>query len=127
VSFADAGVKVIEGVSAGLYSCGTSIMATSQALVPVDTGTLKRSGHVEEPVVTEHSVSVTLGYGYGEMTNPVTGERAIGYAKWVEIRDELKHKPPTQAHYLGEAARAHAPELPAFIEEGVRAKLAGEF
>ena len=125
MSFTDAGRKVIEGVSAGLYSCGTSIMATSQALVPVDTGTLKRSGQVEIPVVNEHSISVTLGYGYGQTINPKTGEEAVGYAKWVEVRDDLTHKPPTQAHYLGEAARAHAPELPAFIEEGVRMKLGG--
>lgn len=125
MSFEHVGAKVIEGVSAGLYSCGTSIMATSQALVPVDTGTLKRSGEVEQPIVDGHSVSVTLGFGYGQTENPKTGEMVTGYAKWVELRDDAMHKPPTQAHFLRDAAQAFAPELPAFIEEGVRMKLEG--
>ena len=127
MSFLRAGEKVIEGVSAGLYACGTAIMASSQALVPVDTGTLKRSGEVEMPVADEHSVSVTLGYAYGESINKKTGDPVTGYAKYVELRDDAMHKPPTQAHFLRDAARAHATELPAFIEEGVRAKLVGEF
>lgn len=125
MSFSTVGEKVIEGVSSGLYACGTAIMASSQALVPVDTGTLKRSGEVEIPVVDEHSVSVTLGYAYGETENPKTGEMVTGYAKYVELRDDAMHKPPTQAHFLRDAAQAFAPELPAFIEEGVRMKLEG--
>ena len=51
MSFQDAGRKIIEGATAGLYQAGTAVMAASQEVVPVEFGTLKRSGIVEEPVV----------------------------------------------------------------------------
>lgn len=123
MSFSSVGRQVIEGVSAGLYEAGTILMGESQILVPVEFGVLKRSGQVEEPVVEGDSVSVTVGYGYGNEVNPETGDEAVGYAKWVEVRDDLKHKPPTQAHYLGEPAKAMGAELPGIIEYNVQARL----
>ena len=129
MSFAEAGKKIEEGVASGLYTAGSTLMAMSQQIVPVETGTLKRSGRVDEPVVDADSVSVTVGYGYGEERNPDTGEATTGYAKWVEIREytstgkKVFHKPPTQAHFLEDSARAIAPVLGDFIQEGVRAKL----
>jgi hypothetical protein len=53
-----------EALGAALYQEGERIMTTSkQEFVPVDTGTLRGTGHVEDPVVSGTSVSVTLGYG----------------------------------------------------------------
>jgi hypothetical protein len=127
VSFAEAGNKVIEGAAAGLYQAGTVLMATSQQLVPVDTGTLKRSGHVEEPVYMGDHVEITVGYGYGA-EYPAKAENEDsrhGYAFWVEVRDELKHKPPTQARYLGTAAKAIEPVLGEFVQEGIRVRMEG--
>ena len=127
MSFADAGRKVIEGASAGLYQAGTVLMATSQAIVPVDTGTLKRSGHVEEPVYTGDHVEITVGYGYGQEypEKAANGDSRHGYAYWVEVREELKHKPPTQARYLSTAAKAIEPALGEFVQEGIRARMEG--
>lgn len=125
MSFAEAGREVIEGAAAGLYQAGTVLMATSQAIVPVDTGTLKRSGDVEQPVVDGDSVSVTVGYGYGG----VEGDR--GYGFWVEVREytesgkKVFHKPPTQAHYLSDPVKAIGPELGNFVQEGIRARMEG--
>lgn len=125
MSFLAAGEKVVAGIGAGLYAAGTAIMADSQALVPVDTGTLKRSGQVEEPVLEGDSMSVTLGYAYGQSENPKTGEPVTGYAIYVEMRDDVTHTPPTQAHFLQQAADAHHDDLPLFIQEGVKMKLGG--
>lgn len=128
MSFADAGRKIEEGVAAGLYTAGTTLMAMSQVLVPVETGTLKRSGRVEEPVVEADSVSVTVGYGYGEAYPAKAqgdGDEMVGprYAIYVHEILRNKHKPPTQAKFLETPAVAIAPALGEFIQEGVRARL----
>lgn len=123
MSFADAGRKIIEGAAAGLYEAGTIIMAQSQMLVPVETGTLKRSGRVEEPVIDGDKVTVTVGYGYGGT------EEDPQYGYWVEYREytrrgeKVKHAPPTQAHYLSQPARQMEPELGAILEHNIDAKL----
>ena len=123
MSFAEAGRRIEEGVAAGLYTAGSSLMGMSQQIVPVEHGTLKRSGRVDEPVVDADSVSVTVGYGYGG----TTGHRLYGF--WVEVREftsggkRVFHKPPTQAHYLSDPADAIAPALGEFIQEGVRARM----
>lgn len=47
-----------------LYREAEHIMTRSKAeFVPVDTGVLRASGHVEQPQQTPGGVSVTLGYG----------------------------------------------------------------
>lgn len=130
MSFVDAGAKVIEGAAAGLYQAGTVVMATSQQLVPVDTGTLKRSGRVEEPVVSEDRVEVTVGYGYGE-AYPIKaagdGDEVVGPGYGVYVHEILrnKHKPPTQAKFLEVPAKAMGPELGSFVAEGIRARTEG--
>jgi hypothetical protein len=126
VSFAEAGKQIIEGTAAGLYESATIIMAESQPLVPVLTGTLKRSGHVEEPVIEGDTASVTLGYAYGveyESTAQGDEETGPGYAIYVHEILENKHKPPTSAKFLEIPARAFEPELGPTIERNVRARL----
>lgn len=137
MSFADAGRKIVEGASAGLYEAGTIIMANSQILVPVDTGTLKRSGEVEMPELSDDgdSVSVTVGYGYGtaypakaEGEDP-DGEHGYGwYVHQVAVRKSghvVRHKPPTQAFFLKVPAEAMASAFPEIIEANIRAKVGG--
>lgn len=122
MSFADAGRKIIEGTIAGLYEGGTVVMAESDAIVPVEFGTLKRSGVVEEPVLEGDSASVTVGYGYGTEVGP-DGETAAGYAIYVHEIARYKHAPPTTFKYLERPAAAFAPELGPTIERNVKAKL----
>ncbi len=134
MSFSDAGRKIVEGAAAGLYEAGTVIMANSQELVPVEHGTLKRSGHVEEPVYDGDHVSVTVGYGYGgeydARVEAGDGGDGHGYGFWVhEVVERnghpVRHDPPTQAKFLEVPAEAMRPEVGAFVREGVRAKLDG--
>lgn len=127
MSFTDAGRQIVEGVAAGLYQAGTAIMAESQILVPVDTGTLKRSGRVEEPEVAGDTVSVTVGYGYGdeyparvEATDP---DDHTGYAVYVHEIARYRHAPPTQYKYLEKPVRAFEPELGPLLDTNVKAKL----
>ncbi len=57
-------VELVQAAAAGLYQAGEAMMADSKAnFVPVDTGTLKNSGFVEQPVIDEGLIQVTLGYG----------------------------------------------------------------
>lgn len=122
MSFTAAGEEIIAGTLAGLYEAGTKIMAESQILVPVETGTLKRSGTVEEPVIDGDSATVTLGYGYGEQINPNSGEPATGYAVFVHENLEARHSPPTQAKFLEQPAAAFAGELAPTIEAAIKAR-----
>lgn len=135
MSFTDAGRKIVEGIAAGLYEGGTIIMAQSDVLVPVETGTLKRSGRVEEPVLSADGdgISVTVGYGYGvAYQDRAAGEDpgdAHGYGFWVHERvvtrdgKPVRHDPPTQAKFLEAPARAFAPEMGSVIEHNVKARL----
>src|SRR5262245_43092758 len=51
-------------IGAGLHEEAESIMADSKEnYVPVDSGTLRGTGHVQPPEVTASGASVTLGYG----------------------------------------------------------------
>lgn len=128
MSFAEAGKQIIEGTLAGLYEAGTAIMAESQPLVPVETATLKRSGHVEEPVLEGDSAFVTIGYGYGteyETKAQGDGDEEVGpgYAIYVHEILENKHATPTQAKFLETPARAYEPELGPTIKRNVKARL----
>lgn len=83
-----------------LYGEAEDIMRESKLIVPVDTGTLRSSGHVEQPKIAGMKTSVTLGYGGA----------ASGYAIPVhEIPPppmksrggrSARHNPPTQWKYL---------------------------
>jgi hypothetical protein len=107
VSFEEAGREVIAGLKAGLYQAGIDIMYVSQAEVPVDTGTLRASGRVLEPEELGDTVSITIGYGYGDQVNPKTGQLASQYAVPVHERLDVKHAPPTKAKFLEDPVRAY--------------------
>lgn len=129
MSFSTEAERIIEGVKAGLYEGGTMIMAASQRLVPVETGVLKGSGRVEEPIVNADSIEVTVGYGYGtEYEARASGagddevETGPGYGIYVHEILENRHNPPTGAKFLEIPARAFEPELAPTIEAAIRAR-----
>lgn len=151
MSFSDAGKKIVEGVAAGLYEGAAIIMAGADVLVPVETGTLKRSGHIEDPVMDGESVSVTCGFGYGAGYEAVVAEEIAdarspqglssaehGYGFWAHERviietykglpakhagEPVKHTPPTQAKFLAVPAEAFEPDFVPVLEQAVRARL----
>jgi|SRR5882724_9842090 len=55
--------KAMTIVAAYLRHKGERIMTASKAEVPVDTGRLRSSGHVQGPTLTGRTLEVTMGYG----------------------------------------------------------------
>lgn len=62
----------------------------SQRLVPVDTGALKSSGHVDPPDVAPGNIVINIGYG----------GVAADYALRVHEDLAMRHAAPTQAKFL---------------------------
>jgi hypothetical protein len=85
-----AGPEAMQRVGAGLYRGGQAIIADAVGLVPVDTGVLRDSAIVQEPVVNGDEVTVELGFGGA----------ASDYA--IEQHENLDYKHPNggQAKYL---------------------------
>ena len=78
-----------KALAGALFLEAERIMGKSKRLVPVDTGALRASGHVQTPVIVGKKVSVTLGYGGA----------AVPYAVIVHERP-ARHNAPTQFKYL---------------------------
>jgi len=92
-----------------LYAEAELIMAESKKQVPVDTGTLRGTGHVEPSETKKDSVEVELGYG-----GP-----AAPYAVVQHERLDFKHK-VGKAKYLEDPFKAAAPKLPRALAERLR-------
>ena len=95
-----AAVEVMEGV-----------VADAKAETPVDTGTLRASGHVVAPAVRAsrtNSVTVRAGFGGG----------AAGYAIYVHERLDTHH-PVGNAKFLERPFLARAPQIPGQLADGV--------
>lgn len=80
------------GLAKVIVEVAEEIMTDSKEnYVPVDTGTLRDSGHVEEPEISEKVVAVTLGFGGQGISYAVTQHEdlghvhTIGQAKYLEI------------------------------------------
>lgn len=94
-------------LAAALYTEGEAIMGHSKPLVPVDTGALRSTGHVQPPKLEARTVRVTLGYGGPAGTDGVSAEgagRYVGYA--LKVHEDLAARHRTgQAKYLEQPAR----------------------
>lgn len=84
------GKKSTTVLGRAMWREATMIMNASRAIVPVKTGVLKASGHVQLPVYDGQSVLVTLGYGGA----------ASAYAEVQHEEESYYHTPPTQYKYL---------------------------
>jgi hypothetical protein len=93
-------------VGRALYEEGEDIMREAKLITPVDTGTLRGSGHVRLPEIKLGSVSVELGFGGA----------AAPYAIYVHENLTARHNPPTRAKYLEEPLKA--------AQRGMAARLA---
>ena len=87
-------------ISPALFQEAEEIMGRSKSLVPVDTGVLRSSGHVQRPEVDRNGVRVTLGYG-----GP-----AEAYALAVHENLRARH-PVGQAKYLEQPLLEALPEV----------------
>jgi hypothetical protein len=92
--------KTPTAIERAVYEFASVEMAESKKLVPVDTGTLRDSGMVDQPVRTATGVTVTLGYGGA----------AEEYALIVHEDLEAFHK-TGQAKYLEQPLKESAPHF----------------
>ena len=83
------GREAPKALARALFQEAEQIMAKSKPLVPVKTGALRASGHVQPPVITGTKVKVVLGYGGA----------AAPYAVVVHEKP-ARHNAPTQNKYL---------------------------
>lgn len=74
------------------------VMNEAKKLCPVETGYMRGSGYVGEPLVEDGKISVTLGF-FAE------------YAWWVHENLLANHHPPTQAKFLEVPLIDAAPDL----------------
>lgn len=93
---------------------GDRIMNESQRLVPVDTGALKGSGMVEDPVLRGNTVLVLLHYGSGPSAD---------YALKQHEDTTLRHTEGQQAKFLEQPFREAATTSAARIAADVEALL----
>lgn len=88
-----------------------NVMNESKKLCPVDTGALRGSGYVPEPIVSDGNIRAEIGYSQG-------------YAYWVHELIDNVHEPPTQAKYLEMPLMDALPTITERIIERVEAMIA---
>jgi hypothetical protein len=99
-----------------LYREGQGILASSQGLVPVDTGALKSSGYVTPPQREEGMLNVYIGYGgvaggtEGAPSLGITAAAMVGnYDFTKKPGHHLARNPAGYAIYVHENLEAHHP------------------
>lgn len=88
-------VKALEKMRPTLVLEANRIMTASKRITPVDTGTLRSSGHVQSPKQTLNRMSITLGFGGA----------ASAYAIIQHERTDYKHRGRQQAKFLERPAK----------------------
>jgi len=112
--------------AAALYGIAEEVMTASKDIVPVDTGALKSTGHVQLPKISGPIVEVTLGYGgvaKGTFKSP-DGKRVIragdeiGYGFYVHEDPTARH-PSGQWKYLEEPLAAKMKDFDRLLAEAI--------
>ena len=98
-----------KALARALFLEGEQIMGKSKRLVPVDTGALRSSGHVQLPVIRGKKVTVVLGYGGA----------AAPYAVFVHEK-QARHNPPTQWKYLEQPLNEAIPGMAGRLAKRIR-------
>ena len=98
-----------KALAGALFIEAERIMGKSKRLVPVDTGALRASGHVQLPKISGKKVRVVLGYGGA----------AAPYAVFVHERP-ARHNAPTQWKYLETPLNAAIPGMAGRIARRLR-------
>lgn len=101
----------LDDMRTGMVRIAEEIMTDAkQNYVPVVTGDLRRSGFVEEPVVTSKSVTVTLGFGGSAADYAAAVHEAP--ASWGQGKNK----------YLTKPMNAAVPSLPARLAAHIAAQ-----
>jgi hypothetical protein len=95
-----------------LLGVAYDVFNESQRQVPVDTGTLKNSGHVSSD---------------GDEINISYGGAAAGYALWVHENLTARHKPPTKAKFLEDPFNEKIGELSNRLQAGIESAIVGQY
>jgi len=116
-SLGDKGPKAMGGA---LFREGESIMGDSkEKFVPVVTGNLRSSGHVDKPKITTKGASVELGFGgpaapyaLAVHENPNTGKTAEGsrVGEWKYLETPYKQHLKDMDERVAKDMRAQLPE-----------------
>ena len=106
-------VEFLHAAAAEIYQEAEGIMAQAKELVPVLTGNLRDSGHVELPRVEKSSALVELGFG----------SSAVKYATPVHENLEAHHPRGGTAKYLELPYKAALPGMEARIAAGIRGRV----
>jgi len=104
--------KTLKALGKATYEESQIILGESKKQCPVDTGTLRSTGHVTEPKYTKSSVEIQIGYGGA----------AAPYAIYVHERLDLRHK-VGKAKFLEDPMKEALPKLPSSISERMRGEL----
>ena len=92
-------------VAAAVYQVGNQALTESKKRVPVDLGDLKKSGQIDEPVISGDQISVRMGYG----------DTAVDYALIVH-EDTTANHTNGQDHYLSSVIDELRPEFLSKVE-----------
>ena len=98
------GTAVLPPLGEALYEEGNRIMGQSVQLVPIDTGLLRSSAHVERPTTAGATVEVELRYG---------SHGLVPYALVVHEDVTMNHPNGGQAKYLLDPLLAAVDGMPA--------------
>lgn len=96
-----------------LYIFAEEVMSASKEIVPVDTGALMNTGHVQLPVIEGERATVTLGYG----------DESVGYALIVHENMDPRvhwHRPGSGPKYLESPLHERQDSLPGRVLDAYR-------
>jgi hypothetical protein len=105
-----------EGSHEGVYQLGEVILEQAKNEVPLDEGTLKRSGTVTMNPDGSPEGAIHFGYGQG------TGMPAIPYAiRWHE--NNARFQRGRKSRYLADPYNRLINKLPEFLQRSIRRRL----
>jgi hypothetical protein len=118
-------VSMVDGGASALKEHAEEVMAMSQEQVPVDTGALRDSAFIDEPVRKRGDVSIRMGYG-GDASNmnPKTYRLVSDYVVPVHERLDVVH-PVGKAKFLEDPLMEKAQELGVTMSEFMEGEISG--
>jgi hypothetical protein len=99
--FIRAGDKALPSLKQAMAEETQIMFRDSQRLVPVDTGTLRRSGILETPVERNNNIEVIIGYGGAASAYALKQHEDLSY----------RHKEGQTAKYLENPVRERVPSF----------------